>query len=145
MWEPSPVLSGSHYPATAFLLLKSQSRFPGPTCSAWPSGFSSVVRFSSVVPLVSRICPNDVCRIWKSGAKLRVDITLLGFENMSWIRGRRSFIFKGEGEWFCSIFIITAHAKLQTAFWPSKCVYIPILYLTLSGALFFFSFFGYSC
>ncbi|KAF3820748.1 hypothetical protein GH733_005293 [Mirounga leonina] len=57
---------------------------------------SWVVRFSSLVPLVSRICPNDVCRIWKSGAKLRVDITLLGFENMSWIRGRRSFIFKGE-------------------------------------------------
>nr|KAF6463810.1 ankyrin repeat domain 13A [Rousettus aegyptiacus] len=55
--------------------------------------------FTSWVPLVSRICPNDVCRIWKSGAKLRVDITLLGFENMSWIRGRRSFIFKGEDNW----------------------------------------------
>ncbi|KAM8816884.1 ankyrin repeat domain-containing protein 13A [Rhynchonycteris naso] len=55
--------------------------------------------FTSWVPLVSRMCPNDVCRIWKSGAKLRVDITLLGFENMSWIRGRRSFIFKGEDNW----------------------------------------------
>ncbi|KFQ44779.1 Ankyrin repeat domain-containing protein 13A [Nestor notabilis] len=35
------------------------------------------------------------------GAKLRVDITLLGFENMSWERGRRSLIFKGEdtGGW----------------------------------------------
>ncbi|XP_075391032.1 ankyrin repeat domain-containing protein 13A [Tenrec ecaudatus] len=55
--------------------------------------------FTSWVPLVSRICPNDVCRIWKSGAKLRVDITLLGFENMSWVRGRRSFIFKGEDNW----------------------------------------------
>ncbi|EHH66700.1 hypothetical protein EGM_03743 [Macaca fascicularis] len=61
--------------------------------------FFSVVHFSPPVPLVSRICPNDVCRIWKSGAKLRVDITLLGFENMSWIRGRRSFIFKGEDNW----------------------------------------------
>ncbi|XP_004709600.1 ankyrin repeat domain-containing protein 13A [Echinops telfairi] len=55
--------------------------------------------FTSWVPLVSRICPNDVCRIWKSGAKLRVDITLLGFENRSWVRGRRSFIFKGEDNW----------------------------------------------
>lgn len=55
--------------------------------------------FTSWVPLVSRICPNDVCRIWKSGAKLRVDITLLGFENMSWIRGRRSLIFKGGDNW----------------------------------------------
>lgn len=48
------------------------------------------------VPLVSRVCPSDVCRIWKSGAKLRVDITLLGFENMSWERGKRSLIFRGE-------------------------------------------------
>uniref|UniRef100_A0A8D0GV18 Ankyrin repeat domain-containing protein n=1 Tax=Sphenodon punctatus TaxID=8508 RepID=A0A8D0GV18_SPHPU len=57
--------------------------------------------FTSWVPLVSRVCPSDVCRVWKSGAKLRVDITLLGFENMSWERGRRSLIFKGEdtGNW----------------------------------------------
>ncbi|XP_054029070.1 ankyrin repeat domain-containing protein 13A isoform X2 [Dryobates pubescens] len=57
--------------------------------------------FTSWVPLVSRVCPSDVCRIWKSGAKLRVDLTLLGFENMSWERGRRSLIFKGEdaGGW----------------------------------------------
>uniref|UniRef100_A0A1A7WZF4 Ankyrin repeat domain 13A n=1 Tax=Iconisemion striatum TaxID=60296 RepID=A0A1A7WZF4_9TELE len=48
------------------------------------------------VPLLSRICPSDVCRIWKSGACLRVDATLLGFENMTWIRGRRSYIFKGD-------------------------------------------------
>ncbi|KAI3372090.1 hypothetical protein L3Q82_006945 [Scortum barcoo] len=38
----------------------------------------------------------DVCRIWKSGASLRVDSTLLGFENMTWIRGRRSYIFRGD-------------------------------------------------
>lgn len=97
---------------------KSSSIWWAPSCHSFPfikvripiSGtwmfhltlrFFWVVCFSSPVPLVSRICPNDVCRIWKSGAKLRVDITLLGFENMSWIRGRRSFIFKGEGEWFC--------------------------------------------
>ncbi|NXM77688.1 AN13A protein, partial [Serilophus lunatus] len=47
------------------------------------------------LPLISRVCPSDVCRIWKSGAKLRVDMTLLGFDNMSWERGRRSLIFKG--------------------------------------------------
>ncbi|KAJ6656697.1 hypothetical protein lerEdw1_003584 [Lerista edwardsae] len=57
--------------------------------------------FTSWVPLVSRVCPSDVCRIWKSGAKLRVDITLLGFENMSWERGKRSLILGGEetGQW----------------------------------------------
>ncbi|KAM4575787.1 ankyrin repeat domain-containing protein 13A isoform 1-T1 [Odontesthes bonariensis] len=52
--------------------------------------------FTSWIPLLSRVCPSDVCRIWKSGACLRVDATLLGFENMTWIRGRRSYIFKGD-------------------------------------------------
>ncbi|XP_069817446.1 ankyrin repeat domain-containing protein 13A isoform X3 [Dendropsophus ebraccatus] len=55
--------------------------------------------FTSWVPLLSRVCPSDICRIWKSGAKLRVDATLLGFENMSWIRGKHSFIFKEEDNW----------------------------------------------
>lgn len=52
--------------------------------------------FTSWLPLVSRVCPSDICRIWKSGANLRVDATLLGFENMTWIRGRRSYIFRGD-------------------------------------------------
>nr|XP_057927674.1 ankyrin repeat domain-containing protein 13A [Doryrhamphus excisus] len=52
--------------------------------------------FTSWIPLLSRVCPSDVCRIWKSGAHLRVDSTLLGFENMTWIRGRRSYIFRGD-------------------------------------------------
>lgn len=51
--------------------------------------------FTSWIPLLSRVCPSDVCRIWKSGACLRVDATLQGFENMTWIRGRRSYIFRG--------------------------------------------------
>lgn len=53
------------------------------------------------VPLLSRVCPSDVCRIWKSGASLRVDATLLGFENMTWIRGQRSYIFRGDGACLC--------------------------------------------
>lgn len=28
---------------------------------------------------------------------MRIDTTLLGFDNMNWQRGRRSFVFKGEG------------------------------------------------
>lgn len=36
--------------------------------------------------------------MWKRGESLRVDTSLLGFEHMTWQRGRRSFIFKGQGE-----------------------------------------------
>jgi len=63
-------------------------------CSLYPQHF---LVCGGAVPLVSRVCPSDVCRIWKSGASLRVDVTLLGFENMTWIRGRRSYIFRGDG------------------------------------------------
>ncbi|XP_041670274.1 ankyrin repeat domain-containing protein 13B isoform X2 [Cheilinus undulatus] len=51
--------------------------------------------FTSWVPLVSRICPSDTYRVWKSGQCLRVDTTLMGFDQMTWQRGNRSFIFRG--------------------------------------------------
>ncbi|XP_032802989.2 ankyrin repeat domain-containing protein 13B-like isoform X1 [Petromyzon marinus] len=52
--------------------------------------------FTSWVPLVSRVCPSDVYKVWKCGSNLRVDTTLLGFDHMTWQRGKRSFIFKGQ-------------------------------------------------
>ncbi|NXK49173.1 AN13B protein, partial [Chauna torquata] len=50
------------------------------------------------VPLVSKICPSDTYKVWKSGQNLRVDTTLLGFDHMTWQRGNRSFVFRGQGE-----------------------------------------------
>ncbi|KAJ8312912.1 hypothetical protein KUTeg_010285 [Tegillarca granosa] len=54
--------------------------------------------FTSWVPLVSRMCPSDTYRVWKSGSSVRIDTTLLGFDNMNWQRGSRSYIFKGTAD-----------------------------------------------
>ncbi|TMW52930.1 hypothetical protein DOY81_001963 [Sarcophaga bullata] len=52
--------------------------------------------FTSWVPLVSRILPSDVCRIHKCGSSLRLDTTLVDFNDMRWERGDTSFIFRGD-------------------------------------------------
>lgn len=52
---------------------------------------------SPIVPLVSRMCPSDTYRVFKSGSNVRIDTTLIGFDQTSWQRGNRSYIFKGQG------------------------------------------------
>lgn len=83
---------------------RSRFRFASSSFQTAPSIIPSAAifpkRLASVflpVPLVSKVCPSDVYRVWKSGSCLRVDTTLLGFEHMTWLKGRRSYIFKGEG------------------------------------------------
>ena len=52
----------------------------------------------STVPLLSRLLPSDVCRIYKTGACIRLDSTLGDFTEMRWSRGDLSFIFNGEDD-----------------------------------------------
>lgn len=54
--------------------------------------------FQSWIPLVSRILPSDICRLTKKGASIRLDTTLIDFNDMKWERGDICFIFKGDAD-----------------------------------------------
>ncbi|XP_076309203.1 ankyrin repeat domain-containing protein 13C-like isoform X3 [Tachypleus tridentatus] len=54
--------------------------------------------FQSWVPLVSRLLPSDICRIHKKGSSIRLDTTLVDFNDMRWERGDVSFIFNGNAK-----------------------------------------------
>ncbi|KAK3090455.1 hypothetical protein FSP39_011985 [Pinctada imbricata] len=54
--------------------------------------------FQSWVPLVSRILPSDICKVHKKGSCLRLDTTLVDFNDMRWERGDITFIFNGDAE-----------------------------------------------
>lgn len=51
-----------------------------------------------LVPLVSRLCPSDVYKVFKRGSNVRIDTTLLGFDHTTWQRGDRTYLFKGDGK-----------------------------------------------
>lgn len=50
------------------------------------------------VPLVSRMLPSDICKIHKKGAAIRLDTTLVDFNDMRWERGDISFLFSGSSK-----------------------------------------------
>ena len=55
----------------------------------------SIIIFYYLVPLVSRILPSDICKIHKKGSSIRLDSTLVDFNDMRWERGDVSFLFVG--------------------------------------------------
>lgn len=50
--------------------------------------------FTTWIPFTGRFCPSDVFRIYKKGDCIRLDYTLVGFENFKWIRGDESIVIK---------------------------------------------------
>ena len=79
--------------------------------------------FGSWVPLVSKFCPYDNYKIWKKGSCVRVDTTLIGFENLKWVRGNISFIFSetlrhplGSDDSISSHVVIINHEKKKVEF-----------------------------
>lgn len=68
--------------------------------------------FSSWIPLVSKILPGDVCKIYKLGSSIRLDSTLIDFNDMHWQRGDISFIFRGDKENDESIVVMDNESKV---------------------------------
>lgn len=46
------------------------------------------------------MCPSDTYRVFKQGSKVRIDSTLMGFEELKWLRGNSSLIFQANGMFF---------------------------------------------
>lgn len=41
------------------------------------------------------MCPSDTYKVYKQGSNVRIDTTLLGFDQNNWLRGSRTYIFSG--------------------------------------------------
>jgi hypothetical protein len=51
-----------------------------------------------LVPLLSKMLPSDLCKIYKRGTCLRLDTTLVDFNDRTWERGDISFIYDSSAD-----------------------------------------------
>ncbi|KAF6730253.1 Ankyrin repeat domain-containing protein 13C-A [Oryzias melastigma] len=68
--------------------------------------------FQSWVPLLSRRLPSDACKIYKQGINIRLDTTLVDFNDMKCQRGDLSFIFNGDAVPSQSFVVLDNKAKV---------------------------------
>ncbi|KAI9018376.1 GPCR-chaperone-domain-containing protein [Hyaloraphidium curvatum] len=76
--------------------------------------------FSSWVPLLARLCPCDTYKIWKRDTSVRVDTTLIGLENLRWIRGDVSIIFKVDDEQGPVTYLVDHENKVYQKVYPPR-------------------------
>nr|XP_037288194.1 ankyrin repeat domain-containing protein 13C-like [Rhipicephalus microplus] len=68
--------------------------------------------FQSWIPLVSRILPSDICKIHKKGSNIRLDTTLVDFNDMKWERGDITFLFTGNDKPSKSLTVLDNNLKV---------------------------------
>lgn len=133
VWVEYKIVSKMHNKRRIFFILTSNplmyqkiasiTLFPFFRCIIYVSFFSYKCNFICMffmsandkflsVPLVSRVLPSDICKIHKSGASIRMDTTLVDFNDMRWERGDISFIFNGDQKPGHSLTVLDNKAKL---------------------------------
>ena len=69
---------------------------------------------SSVIPLVSRLAPHDICKLTKFENRFKIDTSLVGWKNLRSKRRQMSFFFQPiqDGNIYDEIFVTNHHKKV---------------------------------
>lgn len=71
---------------------------------------------SSVIPLVAKIAPHDVCKIWKKGSCIRLDMTLVGWKKLRSKRRNISLVFQGISYGSYRDIVLINHSKRMVVY-----------------------------